>query len=838
MAPVKGLSLFQKTGLLAFCLFGIISTMASGLAAWTLYNRMTEEFLSKGAAIASSIARGTQEILLVRSASTIQSMIDQYLEIDGVAYVFVVDADRLVVSHTFVPEMPVPLVDLVRHKAGEVRELEIEQVGRVIDICKPVLAGVAGYVHVGMDKGRIMDYFWEAIIKMQGLLFICFWVCVGLLYIVTRRISRPLHLLTEHARRLEAHDFSATIDIRTHDEMEVLGRAMQSMGRELALLFSEMESEVDKASGELREHMAYLSSIIDNLADGLLVVNPMGEVSVINPAMKEFFDLRGEKFRGVQVKTLFPREIAELAAGVRECSQDILSAEIPLTRGRTGKAVASPILAGDSAPKCLGGVILIRDITREKELDRLKTDFISTVSHELRTPMTSVLGFSKIIRKKLENSVFPEIENVEGTNKPIAQVRSNLAIIVAEAERLTELINDVLDIARMEAGKVLWRDKRISMDDVIGHSRDSTMGLWKSKGLELKLDIEPGLPPVYGDFDRLVQVVVNLISNAVKFTETSPIVCRAKSVGGMVVVSVEDQGAGIREQDVVHVFDKFKQVGDTLTSKPAGTGLGLPICRQIVDRHGGRIWVESEVGRGSVFHFSIPKAREGRGDDANTESDCLALLVAAEDAARHDEAPVPGEGPLILVVDDDLALTTYLTQVFTDQGFRVKVAYNGNDAVVMAQVLKPDLVTMDIMMPGMNGEETIDCLRSSMSTRSIPILVISALNCVDGSGDMALVKPVDEDRLVKAARALIGRKSVRTSCMLLGDPDKCDLDGLTVMCTGEMIFATVDDVWDHLDQGFLGVVFIPAEEVDNLQLKQLIRVPGISVVILPVYSCE
>ena len=679
-----------------------------------------------------------------------------------------------------------------------------------------------------MDKGLIMHYFWEAVIRMQAMLFVCFWVCVGILYLVTRRISRPLHQLTEHARRLEAHDFSATIDIRTNDEMEVLGRAMQAMGRELSMLFFEMESRVDKAAGELREHMAYLSSIIDNLADGLVVVNPKGKISVINPAMRELFDLEDGDYRGVRADAVFPLEVAELAVDVREGLRGVLSAEMALSRGRTGKAVATPVLAGESPARCIGGVVLIRDITREKELDRLKTDFISTVSHELRTPMTSVLGFSKIIRKKLENSVFPFLDGGDRTAKPIAQVRSNLAIIVTEAERLTELINDVLDIARMEAGKVQWRDRRISMADVIERSRNSTMGLWKNKGLDLKVDVEDGLPSVYGDFDRLVQVVVNLVSNAVKFTEAGSVVCRARSGGGMVVVTVQDKGSGIAEQDLARVFDKFKQAGDTLTAKPAGTGLGLPICRQIVERHGGRIWAESEVGHGSSFHFSIPVAGAGAGE---TAPEC-----PRPDGS--DTVPTePAEGSLVLVVDDDPSLANYLTQVFTDQGFRVKAAYNGHDAVVQAQVLKPDLITMDIMMPGMDGNEAISCLRSSMATRDIPILVISALAGEEG-GDMSLVKPVDEERLVVAARALISRKSVKNSCMVLGDPDKCDLDGLAVMCTGEMIFTRVEDVWDHLDQGFIGVVFVPAEEVENIRLDQLIRVPGISVVILPVYSCQ
>ena len=279
---------------------------------------MTKEYISKGAAIAQSIAGASQEILLNRDAATVQAMIDQYLEIEGVAYVFVMDADLFVVSHTFVPQMPPRLSMLHESKEGQrIDELDIESYGRVIDICEPILAGVAGYVHVGMDKELIEEYFWSAILKMQGLLIVIFWICVGTLYLVTRRISRPLAQLTEYAEKLAAHDFSATIDIRSKDELDMLGRTMESMAKELSTLFSEMENEVAKATDDLRDHMVYLSAIIDNLADGLVVVSPAGSVTVVNPAMCEFFDLGDKDYRGFSATDVFPTEVSDLTTAIR-----------------------------------------------------------------------------------------------------------------------------------------------------------------------------------------------------------------------------------------------------------------------------------------------------------------------------------------------------------------------------------------------------------------------------------------------------------------------------------------------------------------------------------------
>ncbi|MBI9081655.1 MAG: response regulator [Pseudodesulfovibrio sp.] len=838
MAKVRSMSIFKKTGLLAFCLFGVISTLTSALTAYTLYERMTEEYISKGSAITKAIAGASQETLLNRDAATVQALIDQYLEIQGVAYVFVVDADSKVVSHTFVPQMP-PRLAMIRESKGNqwADEIEIESYGRVIDICEPILAGVAGYVHVGMDKGLIMDYFWVVVFKMQILLFFIFWGCVGTLYLVTRRISRPLTQLTEYAEKLAAHDFSARIEIKSNDELGLLGRTMESMANELSTLFTEMESEISKATGDLREHMVYLSAIIDNLADGLLVVSPMGTVTVINPAMREFFDLGDKDYRGFAASDVFPTEVSDLTTAIRICNSAVQMAEIPLSRGRTGKSVGSSICIEEPSKQCLGGVLLVRDITREKELDQLKTDFISTVSHELRTPMTSVLGFAKIIRKKLETAVFPFLMEKPSVGRTVSQIQDNMEIIVSEAERLTELINDVLDIAKMEAGEVQWRDQVVFMTDVIRQSFDSTRGIWKSKGIEVVSELDTDLLPVRGDRSRLVQVMVNLISNAVKFTENSPIICRVQMDGNTVLVSVSDNGAGIAEENLNVIFDKFKQAGDTLTEKPEGTGLGLPICRQIVEHHGGRIWAESEPGKGSIFFFSLPTVRTMSGDTAVVPEDCKKIMPEPDSAMLVREVADNEVEPLILVVDDDPTLGLFLTQVFEEQGFRVLLAVNGEEAIEMARDFIPNLITMDLMMPGMDGHTAIKCLRHNPFTRHIPILVLSALT--DGSvagGDIALTKPIDDTHLVEIARALLLEKDVRRSCLVLGDSGEYEYEDLTVICPEMISYCPPVEIWKYIEEGFTGTIFIPAEISEQVDIDLLARAQDIVVVILPTFE--
>jgi signal transduction histidine kinase len=249
-----------------------------------------------------------------------------------------------------------------------------------------------------------------------------------------------------------------------------------------------------------------------------------------------------------------------------------------------------------------------------------KSAFLANVSHELRTPLTSILGFTKIIKKRLDDVVFPAvgigdqgsgIGSASGpdprskTERAMRQVSENIGIIIAEGERLTAMINDVLDLAKIESGKLEWKMERTSISEIIERATNATSSLFAQKGLDLVVDVPDDLPEIAGDKDRLIQVVINLLSNAVKFTDEGGVTCRAVAAGDELVVSVIDTGMGIAPEDHEKVFEQFKQVGDTLTDKPKGTGLGLPICKQIVEHHGGRIWLESDRGCGSVFSFAL-----------------------------------------------------------------------------------------------------------------------------------------------------------------------------------------------------------------------------------------
>jgi signal transduction histidine kinase len=217
------------------------------------------------------------------------------------------------------------------------------------------------------------------------------------------------------------------------------------------------------------------------------------------------------------------------------------------------------------------------------------------VTHELRTPLTSIRAFSEILHDN------PDIDS--------ADRHRFLGLIIKESERLTRLINQVLDLAKLESGLAEWNTTAVDLNAIVGDALNSVSQLLKSHDIALSTRLAEGLPVVQGDPDRLVQVLLNLLSNAVKFCPPGEgrVGVRVYEDGGGVRVDVEDNGPGIRRQDQRVIFEKFRQGGDTLTQKPAGTGLGLAICRQIIEHLGGTLWVESEAGKGCVFSFRLPR---------------------------------------------------------------------------------------------------------------------------------------------------------------------------------------------------------------------------------------
>jgi signal transduction histidine kinase len=231
---------------------------------------------------------------------------------------------------------------------------------------------------------------------------------------------------------------------------------------------------------------------------------------------------------------------------------------------------------------------------RLKELDRLKDDFVSTVTHELRTPLTSIRAFSEILH--------------DNPDLPAEERQKFLNIIIQESERLTRLINQVLDLAKLESGRAEWRVAGIDLRTVIEDSINATSQLFRAKNVRLETRLPELVPPVEADRDRLVQVLINLLSNAVKFVApgSGRVHVELFHDRNALRVHVADNGPGISVENQQVIFEKFRQAGDTMTGKPDGTGLGLPISRQIIEHFGGRLWVESEPGAGATFGFELP----------------------------------------------------------------------------------------------------------------------------------------------------------------------------------------------------------------------------------------
>ncbi len=406
-----------------------------------------------------------------------------------------------------------------------------------------------------------------------------------------------------------------------------------------------------------------------------------------------------------------------------------------------------------------------------EKANEAKSAFLSTVSHELRTPLTSVLGFAKIIRKRLDEKIFPAVDKSDTkTEKTISQISENLEVVISEGERLTHLINDVLDLAKIEAGKMEWNLENVSMTEVAERAISATTSLFDQKKLKLVRQIETDLPDISGDRDKLIQVIINLISNSVKFTDKGSVTCKVYKEKDELIVSVSDTGIGIAPEDYAAVFEQFKQVGgDTLTDKPKGTGLGLPICKEIIEHHGGRIWLESKVGKGSTFSFALPVIKSEISKPVHLDD----LVKQLKAQMAQSKFKIVGKDATILVVDDDDSIRSLLQQELSDAGYLIEQATNGKEALESIRKNRPDLIILDVMMPEMNGFDVAAILKNDPQTMDIPIIVLSIVQDKARGYrigvDRYLTKPIDTTELFAEVGTLLEQGKSKKKVMIVDE---------------------------------------------------------------------
>ena len=366
----------------------------------------------------------------------------------------------------------------------------------------------------------------------------------------------------------------------------------------------------------------------------------------------------------------------------------------------------------------VGAVITFRDITERLAVERMKDEFISVVSHELRTPLTAIRGSLGLVAGGLL------------TTQP-QKAQRMLEIAAGNTDRLTRLINDILDIERIESGKIQMEKEVCNVRDLMVQTVEDMQSMAQKEGVTLA--VSPIEAQIQVDRDRIIQVFTNLISNAIKFSPPNttveivaelqgaeeflseerfnstlfcspvPLVTKSKQI----LFKVSDRGRGIPEDKLETIFGRFQQVNASDSRDKGGTGLGLAICRSIVQQHEGSIWVESKLGEGSTFCFTLPFLSKSREVKEIINPPSLAL-------------------PLVLLCDDDTSMHGVIKVVLESRGYQVVTVASGKDAIAQAVLLQPSVILLDLLMPCMNGWETMAILKEQPDTKNIPIIIFSA----------------------------------------------------------------------------------------------------------------
>lgn len=369
----------------------------------------------------------------------------------------------------------------------------------------------------------------------------------------------------------------------------------------------ELNQELRDANSRLADSERFFQNLFDAMDDPITVLAPDGQILQANRAARAMFggNLVGQKcYRAFRMRdgVCDGCPAIETYASKRSTSVEHRVFGNAITRIST-----YPLLGKNGEIKAI--INHKRDVTKERQLEDLKAGFLAGVSHELRTPLTSLMGFNKLNMRRLTRYVQPMMaEAPHKVRVAFQKILDDMRVMETEGARLGRLVNDVLDLSKLEAGKLTLQMGEVDIGPLINGAIAATSALWRDKGLTMACDVPTQMPAAWGDGDRLSQVLVNLLSNAIKFTARGTIEVSARALGHEVQIDVRDSGSGIAPDELPHVFEKFRQVEDMREGRSMGTGLGLPICRELIRLHEGRIWVDSVVGEGSTFSFTVLRA--------------------------------------------------------------------------------------------------------------------------------------------------------------------------------------------------------------------------------------
>jgi PAS domain S-box-containing protein len=509
-------------------------------------------------------------------------------------------------------------------------------------------------------------------------------------------------------------------------------QTLNDQARELGLMLRQHQEESSK-----RE------AILASIADGVVFNDQRGRIILVNRAAELILSRRAQDLIGRDLKDLFRLFTAGPRINILEAMRAILTnpqADIPPEASQTVMQIDNRTISAHLSPvvtqgnEFLGIVTIFRDITKEVDSDRAKSEFVSTVSHELRTPVTAIKGYTDLIYSGM-------VGEINDNQKQF------LGIVKSNTERLTALINDLLDISRVETGRVRFEPEPVQLGDIIKNVIDALAPNAEDKEHTLNLKVEAGLAEIMGDPNRLNQVFTNLVGNAIKYTpEGGQIDVAVYSVEEAVRADVRDNGIGIGAEDLGKIFERFYRADHPLVQESRGSGLGLSIVKMFVEMHGGRVWAESDAGTGSTFTVLLPLPTAQKEMEPEPVSEAGARV-----SKRH-----------VLVADDDPDIATLIKLQLEEAGYRVTVVGRGAKVLEMTRTTCPDLIVLDILLPDMDGRAVLETLKSEPATADIPVVMLTIVADDGTAFDLGaadyLTKPVDAERLQDAVRSALARR--------------------------------------------------------------------------------
>ncbi|QSV46728.1 ATP-binding protein [Geobacter benzoatilyticus] len=440
-------------------------------------------------------------------------------------------------------------------------------------------------------------------------------------YFVARRLTMPVKALADGVRMIEGGDLGQRVDVSASDELGELGDAFnrmalsleerdrtirataheqETLNRRLQEMNELLEKRVSERTAALQVEMGRLEAIITGMVEGIAVTDRDGKIILFNPAAQRIFEMVPHRVLGQRLEQLCSTgefcPLVEYFRTMRENNDLTARRDVPLAvKGKKLQINLSPLV--DLGGTLAGVVMSVRDVTAEEKVDQMKTEFISAVSHELKTPLTSIKGSLQFIHDRGNG-----VDEVEG---------ELLGVCLRNTDRLISLVNDILDIARIESGRLEFSLVPQNVPALVANSIKELAAFSQENGVIVENRCDDGLPPIYGDRERLVQVLVNLISNGINFSPPGEqVVVTAKRTANYVAISVADRGREIQWSDRDKLFKKFQQMNDPESRLRGGTGLGLAICKEIVERHHGRIFYSEGNEGGNVFTFTVPVYEE------------------------------------------------------------------------------------------------------------------------------------------------------------------------------------------------------------------------------------